>query len=594
MIAMGMIAFFMRGTYRVAGGWKRKFSVDFSAPPPDFPHPTLPMLGFFERQRLVRKGLASSKIRRRRTESEWTETLEHGLAARIGVCAAFIAGLAILIYSDHLAQPMLKVLIAILIFCTALAQLWINHPRTFASNSRMLLLFGICLLHLVLIKTVLVTADAQVRSAGALSGLERQQLWRLLVPFAFAPLALSVLLGRNHGIYAATFVSLWGAFVCRSIDPVFIVMSLIVGFTAVFVTLDVRRWTQLLRAGVFVGLSTWILAVIFGMIGPIIWENLPGVHWKLIGWQSAVAVGSGVLTAMLAVVTVALLQNLFSVTTDIAWLELSDLNHPLLRRLTMEAPGTYHHSLVVANLAEAAAEAIGANATMCRVCSYFHDIGKLVKPEYFTENMRRDRNPHDDLAPTMSALVIIAHVKEGVDLALKANLNQQIIDVIQQHHGTSLVWYFYKRALTQQEDARADGKITNIRDEDIPEVREESFRYPGPRPETRECAIISLADSIESASRSLEKITPQKIDQLVDDIIEKRLLDGQLKECDLTMRELEELAESFKHTLRSMMHSRVAYPDQRTERLDTPSPASRIQAAPAAGKTTNVPPMSAA
>ena len=227
---------------------------------------------------------------------------------------------------------------------------------------------------------------------------------------------------------------------------------------------------------------------------------------------------------------------------------------------------------------------------MARVGAYFHDIGKLVKPEYFTENARYGRSPHDDLAPTMSALIIIAHVKEGVDLALKHGLNQQIIDVIQQHHGTSLVYYFYKRALQQQEDARQGGKIMNIREEDIPEVREESFRYSGPKPQTRECAIISLADGVESASRSLERVTPQKIDQLVEDIIQKRLIDGQLAECDLTMRELGVVAESLKHSMHSMMHSRVAYPSDRStgekEKRDTPTP-------PAA-KTANLPPMTAA
>jgi membrane-associated HD superfamily phosphohydrolase len=186
--------------------------------------------------------------------------------------------------------------------------------------------------------------------------------------------------------------------------------------------------------------------------------------------------------------------------------------------------------------------------------------------------MRHDRNPHDELAPTMSALIIIAHVKEGVDLALKHGLNQQIIDVIQQHHGTSMVYYFYKRALQQQEDARAGGKIMNIREEDIPEVREESFRYSGPRPQSREAAIISLADSIESASRSLERVTPHKIDQLISDMVERRLIDGQLKDCELTLREIGIISESFKYTLQSMLHSRVAYPTQKTERHDTPAP----------------------
>jgi len=540
------------------------------------------MLGFFERQRLVKKGLASSKLRRRRTESEFLETLDSGLPAKIAIFAGFMVGLAMLIYSDVGPQPTRKVFIALLIFLTAIAQLWINHPKTFERNSRLLLIFGVALLHLGLVKMILVTAEGQIGP-----GLEPQQLWMLAMPLAFAPLMLSVLLGRFHGLYAAVFVSLWSAIVHRGTDPVVLVMSLICGFVAVFVTLRVRRWTQLMRAGVVVGLTTWLLAVMFGMIGPISWEAVGGIHWRAVGWQSAVAIGSGVVTALLAMLTLPIFQAMFRITTDISWLELSDLNHPLLKRLTIEAPGTYHHSLVVANLAEAAAEAIGANATMCRVCSYFHDIGKLVKPDYFTENMRRDRNPHDELAPTMSALIIIAHVKEGIDLALKHGLNQEVIDVIQQHHGTSLVLFFHRRALQQQEDARAGGKILNIREEDLPEVREESFRYSGPRPQTREAAIISLADSIESASRSLERVTPQKIDQLISDIIQQRLVDGQLKECDLTMRELEEVAENFKHTLQSMMHTRVAYPSgrtERTERRETPVPASRPSVPPVSAR----------
>jgi putative nucleotidyltransferase with HDIG domain len=213
-------------------------------------------------------------------------------------------------------------------------------------------------------------------------------------------------------------------------------------------------------------------------------------------------------------------------------------------------------------LAESAAEAIGANATLCRVCSYFHDVGKLVKPDYFTENMNFERNPHDDLAPTMSALIIIAHVKEGVDLALKYKLHQPVIDIIREHHGTSLVFYFYQRALQQQEDARAGGKIMNIREDDIPEVREESFRYSGPKPQTKESAIISLADVVESASRSLEKPTPQKVEQLIDELIEERIADRQLDECDLTLGEIKIIADRFRFTLMTMLHTRIAYPKQ--------------------------------
>ena len=215
---------------------------------------------------------------------------------------------------------------------------------------------------------------------------------------------------------------------------------------------------------------------------------------------------------------------------------------------------------MVASLAEAAAEKIKANATLSRVCAYFHDVGKLVKPEYFTENINEDRNPHDDLAPTMSALIIIAHVKEGVDLALKHKLNHQIIDVIQQHHGSSLVMFFYKRAQQQQEDTRAGGKIMNMREEDIPEVRQESFRYPGPIPQFKEAGIISLADAVESASRSLVKPTPQRIEQLVNDIIESRIADGQLDDCDLTLKEIRLIGESFRFSLKNILHTRIAYP----------------------------------
>ena len=189
-----------------------------------------------------------------------------------------------------------------------------------------------------------------------------------------------------------------------------------------------------------------------------------------------------------------------------------------------------------------------------------------MKPDYFTENMNFERNPHDDLAPTMSALIIIAHVKEGVDLALKHGLNQQIIDVIQEHHGTSLVYYFYKRALQQQEDARAGGKIMKMREDDIPEVRRKASATAARNRRRKESAIISLADMVESASRSLEKPTPQKIEQLVTDLIEQRIADRQLDECDLTLRELKIIAERFRFTLMTMLHTRIAYPKGRQSR----------------------------
>lgn len=509
------------------------------------------MFSFLKRHQLVKKGLCSPKIRRRRTPNDILEGLESNPLGKWLIFGAFIFGLAFLLFSGNVRQPSEAFFITLLIFFTSVAHLWIGLPDTWARNSRILLVYSICLGHLALVKGILyLCTTPAIPSSYA----------PLIIPYAFAPLVLSVLLGRNQGIFAAIYVSLWGSIVTRGTvfaPAIFIVISLISGFIAVFVTLQVRQRSRLIRAGFFVGLATWMLLLIFRLSSPpeFIMSNL-----STFVEETAVIIGSGVVTAILVSGALPILESLFRITTDISWLELADLNHPLLKRMTIESPGTYHHSLVVANLAEAACEAIGANATMARVCSYFHDIGKLVKPEYFTENMDSEHNPHDDLSPTMSALIIIAHVKEGIDLGLKYKLKKEIIDVIQQHHGTSMVWYFYKRALRQQEDARAGGKIMNIREEDIPEVREESFRYTGPIPQTRECAIISLADAVESASRSMEKVTPQKLAQTIQDIIRNRVEDGQLDDSQLTLKDLKVVAASFKSTLLRMMHSRVAYP----------------------------------
>ncbi len=514
------------------------------------------MWNFFQRRRLVEKGMACAKTRRTLSESSFFDALECGWPVRTLILGAFVAGLALLIFSGQQVdqEPAKKFLLCVLIFFVAVAQLWINHPDTVTINSRLALVFGVLLIQLAAIKIVLAQAPA---------GRIDLQLAPLLVPYAFAPLVLCVMLGKNHGLYAAIFTSLWGSFLVGRLDPIFLVISLITGFIAVYVTIQVRRRSRLIRAGIYVGIATLILAAAFGQIGPFNWGILGQTDWKMIGWQSLAAIGTGFGTAVLASGIIPVLENIFHITTDISWLEMADLNHPLLKRLSLEAPGTYHHSLAVANLAEAAAEKVGANPTICRVSAYFHDIGKLVKPEYFTENMRPGHSPHDELTPTMSALIIIAHVKEGVDLALKNKLNAEIVDIIQQHHGTSTVSYFYQRALQQQNDARLGGKIMKMREEDIPDVREESFRYPGPRPETKEAALVSLADSVESASRSMERPTPQRIEDLINDIIDARISEHQLDDCPLTLAEIRKAAESFRFTLVNMLHARIAYPSKR-------------------------------
>lgn len=546
------------------------------------------MFDFLRRSQLLKRGLASRKTRRRRTRNELLHSLEYAPYVKWFIFAAFVAGMAFLIFSGQQPEPTKNFVIGLLFFATALTQLWINQPTTFLRSSRLLLVFGVIFVQLAATKFVLLLCNS-----GTYAFL-RPETVGLIAPYAFAPLVLSVLLGRNHGLYASVFVSLWSSILFGKVDAPLLVCGLISGFTAVYLTLQVRRRSRLIRAGFGVGVAIWLLALTFGIIGPIDFFSPDGTDWKMIGIQSALAIGNGILTATIVGGILPILEHLFQVTTDISWLEASDLNHPLLRRMTIEAPGTYHHSLVVANLAETAAEAIGANATLCRVCSYFHDVGKLVKPDYYTENMNFERNPHDELAPTMSALIIIAHVKEGVDLALKHKLNRRIIDIIQEHHGTSLVYYFYKRALQQQEDARTGGKIMNLREGDIPEVREETFRYPGPKPQTKESAIVSLADMVESASRSLEKPTPQKIEQLVSDLIAQRIADGQLVECDLTLADLNTIAERFRFTLMTMLHTRIAYPKQDTKIMMLRDDGAQPDVMAGTRKPESAPPVSAA
>ena len=247
------------------------------------------------------------------------------------------------------------------------------------------------------------------------------------------------------------------------------------------------------------------------------------------------------------------MESWFDIQTDISLLELSDANHPLLKDLVQRAPGTYNHSINIASISESAADAIGANGLLCRVGAYFHDIGKLRKPEYFIENQSGGTNKHDELLPTMSTLVIIAHVKEGAEIARTHRLPQRIIDLIEQHHGTTLVEYFYNRA-TQQ----------NLEDENGTEIDENDYRYPGPKPQTPEAAVMMLADAVESASRALREPTPSRIENLVNDIAKKRLDDGQFDECNITLHQLHTIQENLIKSLNGMYHARVKYPDQQS------------------------------
>ena len=258
-------------------------------------------------------------------------------------------------------------------------------------------------------------------------------------------------------------------------------------------------------------------------------------------WAAANGVITGaVLTALLPVI-----EYLFSVNTEISLLELADLNQPLMRQLSLQAPGTYHHSLIVGSLAETAASAVRADPLLARVGAYFHDIGKLQKPDYFVENEGTQGSRHNELTPSMSALIIGAHVKDGAEMAEEYNLPHAIIDIIEQHHGTSLMEYFYR--LSQETDDASD-------------VSEEQFRYPGPKPRTKEAAIILLADAVEAASRTLPEPSPARLRSLVNELTMRKLLDGQLDDSPLTLTGLSKAQDGFVRVLTAIFHSRVKYP----------------------------------
>lgn len=507
------------------------------------------MFESIRRAKLQRQGLSCGKTRRKHQEGDLVDELRTHPAATIAVFAGFFIGLGILmnigaaVVPGTVAPQVIAYLCAAAISLAMIVHLRVALMDDVADNTELLLVLGTLLIHLGAHLWVLDFGSRQGWSGGLLV---------LALPHAFAPLVLSVILGRKIGLFGAIYCTLLGTMVCVAVNPItYLACSSLIGFLVVLFTRHVRRRHRLFMAGLYIG----GIAALFSFL----LHEASGAENVTLGQVLGIPFAVGVITGMFVGGLLPVIETIFGVTTEVSWLELADLNHPLMKRLSIEAPGTYHHSLVVANLSEAAAEAIGASATTTRVCAYFHDIGKLSKPEYFIENMDPANNPHDDLTARMSALILIAHVKDGVDIAIKHKLNCRIIDVIEQHHGTSLAWFFYKRALDHKAEVIRLVEQGKSKEDDVPQVSEEVFRYPGPKPQLKETAIISLADAVESASRALEKPNASRIEAVVDEIVQNRMLDGQLDECDLTIAELAKIKASFVKTLLSMMHSRIKY-----------------------------------
>ncbi len=363
------------------------------------------------------------------------------------------------------------------------------------------------------------------------------------MPVACSGMFLSIFQGLAAATSFSLIISVLVAFICGGQVSLFIYFFL----GSLVAAYGVRRCTErgtLIKAGLKVSLINAVLALCIEMI----YGSLYSVE-VLIAVSAGFA--GGILTAIIATGFLPLIEMSFGFTTDIKLLELSSLDQPLLRRLLVQAPGTYHHSVIISNLVEATAQAVNANPLLAKVCAYYHDIGKLKKPLYFIENQKAGENKHEKLAPSMSSLVLIAHVKDGVELARRQGLGKEIIDTIQQHHGTGLINYFYKKAQERAELKMGKGS----------KVKEEDFRYPGPKPQTKEAGLVMLADMVEAASRSLSEPTPSRIQGTVHKMINQAFSDGQLDECELTLKDLHEIAKSFNKTLVGIFHQRIKYPD---------------------------------
>lgn len=448
---------------------------------------------------------------------------------------------------DESLQLFGRILLVLGMVMASVFYIRLEDRETLQSNGRLALLALVVIVNLTLVRVTY--------SIGSLpfflNNSSAASLLPYVAPTALAPLIVAILIDAGSAIFMALLISIFTSVIYGNrLD--LLVLTFLASMVGIFSCRSARKRGRVVRAAGLGGVTVAAFALLIGFA-----DQLPPIT---VLKQMAAGLITGFLTGVAVVGVLPVLEGLFKRTTDITLLELTDYNHPLLRLMQMEAPGTYHHSLVVAQLAENAANAIGANPLLARVCALFHDIGKTKKPEYFTENQRDRANPHDENNPSLSALIIKAHVKDGVDLALKHRLPRAVIDVIQQHHGTTLIRFFFQRALNDSRQTTGNSTPGFSRPpEPTVKVCESTYRYDGPKPQFKESAIIHLADSIEAASRSMRKITPQHLGELIDQIFGDRIEDGQLDEAPITFEELNKIKSSFTFTLLNMLHSRVGY-----------------------------------
>jgi putative nucleotidyltransferase with HDIG domain len=477
-------------------------------------------------------------------------------AVRLGFLSAlFVAGLTFVLAFDDLtsmsdAGDVVSVfgwlLLAMVVVTTLMAWMWRFRSRLWHRNNAMLLL---ALAVLTATTLLVITSDGVVAP--------------YLVPTFAVGLLLSVLLDAGVASVATAMVAIMAGVITGSMDLA--AYTFLGGLVGTIVIGRGERLSQFVQAGAAITVVNMAVVVAFTIITGA--DDLD-IFLQLLAASAISAFGAAVAAAG----TFAVLGSLFGITTSYQLLELANPTQPLLRRLLLEAPGTYHHSLMVGNLAEQAAEAIGADALVTRVAAYYHDVGKLYDPMVFIENQAGGDNIHDEMAPVDSAAMIVGHVARGIDIAYQYKLPKAIIPYIPQHHGTALMGFFYAKA-RQNAAAEAGAPLDSTAGREAADkVDPRRFRHAGPKPQTREAAILMLADSVEASVRSLASHDEPAIRLMVSQIISDRLIDGQFDECDLTLRDLDRIRESFIEQLLAMYHRRIAYPTNKIVELESRRP----------------------
>ncbi|RLC26447.1 MAG: HD family phosphohydrolase [Deltaproteobacteria bacterium] len=416
--------------------------------------------------------------------------------------------------------------------------LHINHNSRFARNRNKNLMLMACMLIIILLLARVSAPLSEALTQNSTFGISPSSII-FGIPIASGTMIICLFLGLDIAIPFALLTAACTAVIFQNRFEIFIYFLLNSAMAAYWLQ-NCRERKVFIKAGLKIGLlnvvlSTAIAVYISGFLGFKILEV----------W--AFAFMGGIVAGIITTGIVPIVEIAFGYTTDITLLELANLERSILRRLMIEAPGTYHHSVIVGNMVEAAATEIGANPLLAKACGYYHDIGKIKKPLYFIENQKNGKNKHNKLAPSMSKHILVAHVKEGVEMAKQNKLGQDIIDTIRQHHGTSLISFFYEKAKKQK-------------GEDNIEI--DNFRYPGPKPQTKEAGLVMLADVVEAASRALDNPTPSRIQGLVQNLINKIFSDGQIDDCELTLKDLHKIAKTFNRILSGIHHHRIDYPEK--------------------------------